>query len=178
MTASVAPFFRFLDTYEDLLADEFAMQMVFEEGDRYYVTTPPTYSSTGPFSDPETAYRHLWALVQKERRGEEEAEIWEEARQHVATRLIGALRKPTLIHTLAEFRVALPARASKAEVAYALAEQLLYKTDSEAEDDAFGDEEGGAEVADEEADEDVEFVGETTWTERDARLRAEAVQLD
>ena len=178
MTVSVSLFFRFLDTYEELLADDFAMRMVFERDNRYYLTIPPTDSSTGPFSDPDSAYRHLWALIQKDRRSEKEAEIWEEARQHVATRLIGALRKPTLIHTLAEFRVALPARASKAEVAYALAEQLLYKTDSEAEDDAFGDEEGGAEVADEEADEDVEFVGETTWTERDARLRAEAVQLD
>ena len=82
--------------------------------------------------------------------------VWDEACEHVAMRLM-RFKKPKLVAMLAEFGVSLPSKAPKAEIAAAVAEQLLYVTDDE---------------------EEVQVVGQTSWSERDAALRAEAVLID
>ena len=64
MTAFAA-FFRFLDTFDELKADDLASHSIYEKDKRFYISIPCSTAAAGPFADRETAFRHLWRMIQR-----------------------------------------------------------------------------------------------------------------
>eukprot|EP00966_Prymnesium_polylepis_P243237 5624978-Prymnesium_polylepis.1 len=62
-------YFRFLDTFEDLISDDFALRTIDDTDDGVYVRVPPSSPDivAGPFSDREAALRHLWTRIEQSR---------------------------------------------------------------------------------------------------------------
>jgi hypothetical protein len=62
--AALAAYFQFLDTFDDLLKDEFASHSVYEKDDKFFIVIPPSSAEAGPFASRYAAFRHLWMMIE------------------------------------------------------------------------------------------------------------------